>query len=340
MSQGGPPKRINLALQGGGAHGAFTWGVLDRLLEDEALEIVGVVGTSAGAMNAAVLAHGLARGGRPAARAALDRFWEAVADAALWSPLKPSPLDRLLSPGDMDLSPGWFWADALTRLFSPYQLNPLGLHPLRTILEAQLDLATLRRQERVRLFLCATNVRTCKIKVFQGPELSIEAVLASACLPFLFRAVEIDGEAYWDGGFMGNPPIFPLIYETDCEDVVIVQVNPIEIAEVPTTATAILDRMNEVAFNSSLMREMRAIAFVKKLLAEQHVPPGRYKDLKLHMIGAEAEMARLGYSSKLNAERDFLLWLKALGRARAEAFLTAHRDRLNVASSLEIERFL
>ena len=340
MNAGTPPKRINLALQGGGAHGAFTWGVLDRLLEDEALEIVGVVGTSAGAMNAAVLAHGLARGGRPAARAALDRFWEAVAAAALWSPLKPSPFDRLLSPGDMDLSPGWLWADSLTRLFSPYQLNPLGLHPLRAILLAQLDFEVLSSQDRIKLFVCATNVRTCKIKVFQGPELSIEAVLASACLPFLFRAVEIDGEAYWDGGFMGNPPIFPLIYETDCEDVVIVQVNPIEIAEVPTTASAILDRMNEVAFNSSLMREMRAIAFVKKLLAEQRVPPGRYKDLKLHMIAAEAEMARLGYSSKLNAERDFLLWLKALGRARAEAFLTAHRDRLNVASSLEIERFL
>ncbi len=340
MSAPGPPKRINLALQGGGAHGAFTWGVLDRLLEDAALELVGVVGTSAGAMNAVVLAHGLVAGGPAEARRALDRFWDAVADAALWSPLKPSLWDRLVSPGDMDTSPGWLWADALSRLFSPYQLNPLGFHPLRGILEREIDFAALRRQDRPRIFLCATNVRSGKIKVFTGSELSVDAVLASACLPFLYQAVEIDGEAYWDGGFMGNPPIFPLIYETDCEDVVIVQVNPIAVEEVPTTAAAILDRMNEVAFNSSLMREMRAIAFVKKLLAEHRVPPGRYKDLKLHMIGAEAEMARLGYSSKLNAERDFLLRLKELGRARAEAFLAAHRDRLNVESSLDITRFL
>lgn len=247
MSAGASCARVNLALQGGGSHGAFTWGVLDRLLEEDAIEIAGVVGTSAGAMNAVVLASGLLAGGRSGAREALDRFWEAVAAAGTWSPFKPSPFDRLVSEGDMDTSPAWIWADALSRLLSPYQLNPWGYHPLRPILEDQVDFAALRAQGRIAVFVAATDVRACKLEVFEKSRLTVEAVLASACLPFLFQAVEIGGSAYWDGGYMGNPPLEPLIDHTDCDDFLIVQINPLRIETVPTTAAAILDRMNEVA---------------------------------------------------------------------------------------------
>jgi NTE family protein len=336
-----PRKRINLALQGGGAHGAFTWGVLDRLLEDGRLDIVGICGTSAGAMNAAALAYGLARGGAAEAQAVLGRFWRSVADRGRFSPFQPTPLDRLVSVGDMDFSPSWLFYDALSRMVSPYVANPANYNPLAEVLDDVIDFEWLRRHCTVRLFVCATNVKTGKIRVFGSDEVSARAVMASACLPFLFQAVEIGGEHFWDGGFMGNPPLFPLIYHTDCEDVLIVQINPICVDEVPVTAQAIVDRMNELSFNSSLMREMRAIAFVKKLLAEERVPRGRYKDLRIHTVDAESEMRRLGYSSKLNAGSDFLGWLFELGRGRAAAFLDAHHDKIGVESSTDIvERFL
>jgi NTE family protein len=341
VNTGTPRKRINLALQGGGAHGAFTWGVLDRLLEDGRIEVVGVCGTSAGAMNAAALAYGLARGGPAEARAVLGRFWRSVADRGRFSPFQPTPLDRLVSVGDMDFSPSWLFYDALSRMVSPYVANPANYNPLAEVLDDVIDFDWLREHCTIRLFVCATNVKTGKIRVFGSGEVSAKAVMASACLPFLFQAVEIGGEHFWDGGFMGNPPLFPLIYQTNCEDVLIVQINPICVDEVPVSAQAIVDRMNELSFNSSLMREMRAIAFVKKLLAEQRVPHGRYKDLKIHTIDAESEMRRLGYSSKLNAGEDFLGWLFELGRGRAEAFLGAHHDKIGVESSTDIvERFL
>ena len=208
-------RKINLGLQGGGAHGAFTWGVLDRLFEDGRLDIEGIVGTSAGAMNAAVLATGLCRGGNEGARERLSAFWQATSEASRRGPIQPSPLDRWLSTGNLDFSPSWHFFDNLSRIVSPYQSNPLNYNPLRNILNGILDLEAIRSEEEVKLFLCATNVKTGRIKVFQGEELSIDAVLASACLPFLYQAVEIDGEHYWDGGYMGNPPIFPLIYHTD-----------------------------------------------------------------------------------------------------------------------------
>jgi NTE family protein len=331
-------KRINLALQGGGAHGAFTWGVLDRLLEDGRLEIAGICGTSAGAMNATALAYGLARGGPAEARAVLARFWALVAERARFSPIQPTPLDRLVSVGDMNFSPGWLFYDTLSRMVSPYVANPANYNPLAEVLDEIIDFAWLRQHNNVQLFVCATNVRTGKIKVFGCSEISAAAVMASACLPFLYRAVEVDGEHYWDGGFMGNPPIFPLIYETDCEDVVIVQINPIAVDEVPMTAQAIVDRMNELSFNSSLMREMRAIAFVQKLLAEQRVPRGRYKDVKIHTVEAEEAMRQLGYSSKLNASADFLRWLFELGRERAGLFLDAHYEKIGIESSTDIAK--
>ena len=338
-----PRPRLNLALQGGGAHGAFTWGVLDRLLEDGRLAIEGISGTSAGAMNAAVLAYGLARGGNEGAREALTAFWEKVAKAAAVSPIKPSPLDRWLSVGNMDFSPSWIAFDNLTRMLSPYEFNPLNINPLRTVLCDVVDFAWLGEQcahQVVKLFLCATNVKTSKIHVFKGREISADAVLASACLPFLFHTVEIDGEAYWDGGYMGNPPIFPLIYETASSDVLLVQINPVNIDEVPKRAHDIMDRVNEVSFNSSLMRELRTIAFVTRLIDEGRLDMERYKRLNMHAIEAEEQLAEFTVSSKLNADRGFLRWLFALGRDRAEAWLEAHVEKVGRQSSLDLQRFL
>ena len=258
--------RINIALQGGGAHGAFTWGVLDRLLEDGRLLIDGISGTSAGAMNAAVLAYGLARGGPPAARAALDEFWRRTSAASAYSPMQPSWFDRWIGNGGMEWSPAYFVFDTLTRFFSPYQLNPMNTNPLRDGLNAVVDFDVLRRAQDVKLFLCATNVRSGRISVFETHEIGPEAVLASACLPFLFQAVEIDGEHYWDGGYMGNPVLFPLFYQTDTRDVVVVMVNQIRRDKLPRTPVEIADRVNEISFNSSLMREMRAVEFVSRML--------------------------------------------------------------------------
>jgi NTE family protein len=334
-------KSINLALQGGGSHGAFAWGVLDRLLEDERIDIEGVVGTSAGAMNAAVLSYGLTIGGNEGARAKLREFWTKVGEVARYSPLQPSWLDRTTSPGNMDHSPLWFMFDAMTRFMSPYQFNPLNSHPLRDVLMEVVDFDRLRRESKVRLFTCAANVKSGRIRVFECHEMCIEAVLASACLPFMFQAVEVDGEHYWDGGYMGNPPIFPLIYNCASRDVLLVMINPIVVDEVPKTAQAIFDRINTLSFNSSLMREMRAINFVTKLVDSGFDDGGRLKRMFIHCVDAEDEMRKLGVSSKLNAQWDFLMWLHELGRSRAGAFLDRHYDKIGRESSTDIgARFL
>jgi NTE family protein len=340
----GTKKRLNLGLQGGGSHGAFTWGVLDRLLEVDEIEVVATSGTSAGAMNAAVMAYGLAIGGKAGARACLADFWQRVGEAARCSPLQPSPIDRWLGIGNMDWSPGWHAYDNLSRLLSPYELNPAGINPLRDVLEAVVDFTALAahcQRRRVRLYLTATNVLTGRLKVFEGEEIGIDAVMASACLPWLFQAVEVGGEHYWDGGYSGNPPIFPLIYGTDCTDVLIIQINPVNIERVPTTARAILDRVNTLSFNASLMREMRAIDFVGRLIDEERLDERRYKRLNIHAIDAEDVLRNLGVSSKVNADAAFLDWLFALGRERCGRFLDAHFDKIGVSSSTDIrERFL
>ncbi|MGI9506710.1 MAG: patatin-like phospholipase family protein [Geminicoccaceae bacterium] len=335
--RGAKPRRINLGLQGGGAHGAFTWGVLDRLLEDGRLEIEGIVGTSAGAMNAVVAAAGLQQAGREGARERLRAFWQATSEAARRGPIQPSPLDRWLSTGNLDYSPSWHFFDGLSRVLSPYQANPLNINPLRDVLNDVVDFDAVRASKRIKLFLCATNVRTGRIKVFMNDEIGIDAVLASACLPFMYQAVEIDGEHYWDGGYMGNPPIFPLIYNTDCPDVLIIQINPINIPAVPRTAQEIFDRINTLSFNSSLMREMRAIGFVTKLIDEGRLDPDGYKRLNVHTIDAEVDMARLSVSSKLNADASFLATLFDLGRERASHWLDAHFDDVGIRSSTDIE---
>ena len=334
-------KTVNLALQGGGSHGSFAWGVLDRLLESGRIEIEGIVGTSAGAMNAAVTAYGLTIGGNEGARAMLRKFWTTVSGKARQSMLQPSWLDALVKPGSLDFSPGYLMLDMMTRMLSPYQLNPTNMNPLRDALVEVIDFEVLRHSERVKLYLCASNVMTGRIRVFEKHEVSPEAVLASACLPFLFQAVEIDGEHYWDGGYMGNPPLFPLIYNCQCRDVLLVMINPIRIKEVPKTAQQIFDRINTLSFNSSLMREMRAIQFVTGLIDRGFDDDGRLKRMYLHAIDAEEEMADLGVSSKLNASWDFVTRLFALGRKHGDRFLDQHYDKLGRESSVDIpSRFL
>jgi NTE family protein len=328
-------KTINLALQGGGSHGAFAWGALDRILEDGRIAVEGIVGTSAGAMNAVVTAYGLTLGGNEGARRALASFWGAVADAGAWSIMQPSFLDRLISPGSLDYSPGWVLLDTLSRVWSPYQMNPANYHPLREILQEQIDFERLSRSDKVKLFVCASNVFTNRLHVFDLHDISVDAVVASGCIPSVFQAVEINGEYFWDGGYMGNPPIFPLIYNCESTDVVLIMVNP------PQTAQAILDRINTLSFNSSLMREMRAINFVNRLVEGGFDDGGRLKKMLIHCIDAEDEMSRLGVSSKLNVGREFLGWLFDLGRKRADLFLCDHFDKIGRNSSISIEqRFL
>jgi NTE family protein len=330
-------KTVTLALQGGGAHGAFTWGVLDRLLEEERINIEGISATSAGAMNATVFTYGYASGGRDGAKAALAQFWKSISFAAMRSPLQPSWLDRMIGDHSLRFSPAFVMIDIVTRLCSPYELNPFNRNPLKDLLEEVVDFTALRRSDcPIKLFLTATNVRTGKVKVFERREIDAPHVLASSCLPFLFQAVEIEGEHYWDGGYMGNPAIFPLIYNCQSRDIVIVHVNPVEREEIPCTAMEILNRVNEITFNSSLMREMRAISFVTKLIDERAIDENRLKRLYIHSISADEVMKKFGVSSKLNADWSFLKHLHAAGRQYADAWIEESFDRLGVESTVDI----
>ena len=330
---------VNLALQGGGAHGAFTWGVLDRLLEDERIDFEGISATSAGAMNACVLAYGMTVGGREGAKTALANFWRRISHAAAFSPLQPSPIDKLMGLRTLEFSPTFLFFDMMTRLMSPYQFNPLNLNPLRRVLVQTVDFESLRHSRcKVKLFLSATNVRTGKIKVFDNDEIGPDAVLASACLPFMFQAVEIDGEAYWDGGYMGNPAIFPLIYGCDSRDVIVVHINPIMREDLPRTAAEILNRINEISFNSSLMREMRAISFVTHLIDDGEADATNLKRMLVHGIANEKAMSELSVASKLNADWEFLTYLKDVGRAAAEEWIGASFDRLGMETTIDLHQ--
>jgi NTE family protein len=330
----GETKFINLALQGGGAHGAFTWGVLDRLLEDDRIGFDGVSATSAGAMNATVFAFGVARGGREGANKALTEFWRRISHAAMKSPLQPTLLDRLLGDHSKAQSRGFVFSELLTRLFLPYEFNPLNQNPLRQVLLDSVDFAALSPTTcPIKLYLAATNVRTGKIKVFDNSEIGVDAVLASACLPFLFQAVEIDGEAYWDGGYAGNPPI----YNCSSSDVLIVQLSPMRREELPQSATEILNRVNEISFNSSLLREMRAIRFVTRLIDDGTVVNGSLRRMRIHCVAADDVISQLSVASKLETDWDFLTSLRDTGRERAEHWLDAHFDCLGVQSTVDLE---
>ncbi|MGF6920671.1 patatin-like phospholipase family protein [Paraburkholderia sp. 40] len=334
----GGQKPIALALQGGGAHGAFAWGVLDRLLEDGRLAVEGVSATSAGAMNAAVLAHGLMQGGPEGARTALRDFWHDISRAAeINNPFRKLPWEKFLHDGyTLDRSPMYLMTDMMLRMLSPYQFNPLNLNPLRDVLEQHVDFDALRKHCPIHLYLSATNVETGKVRVFSGEDMSARAVLASACLPFLFQAVEINGEHYWDGGYVGNPAIYPLIYNCGTNDVVIVHINPIVRRGVPRTSGEILNRINEVSFNSSLMRELRAISFVTRLIDDGKIARGAMKQMLIHSIRSDETMSALGVSSKLNADWDFLCFLHDKGRAEADAWLSANYEALGQRSSIDI----
>jgi NTE family protein len=330
-------KHINLALQGGGAHGAFTWGVLDGLLEEPRIEVEGVSATSSGAMNAVAMAHGLTIGGREGAREALENFWQRVARTArLFRPLQSSPTDGLIHNHGRENSSAHLLFEVVSRFLSPYQLNPFNYNPLRQLLGRVVDFERLRQGSAIKLFLSATNVRTGKVKVFTDREITADCVLASACLPFLYQAVEVDGERYWDGGYMGNPALFPLIYSCESRDILVVHINPMERAEVPTTAREIMNRVDEISFNSSLMREMRAVAFVTKLIDDGKLGQGDAKRMLIHAICAGDVMRCLGVASKLNADGEFLRQLHALGRERAQAWIDRHFDDLGARSTVDI----
>lgn len=338
MAEKAPAPPLNLALQGGGSHGAFTWGVLDALLEDGGFVLEGISGTSAGAMNAVALAHGFSqaalqhkdaaeahRAGCALARESLTRLWEGVGamGSLMWGvPLQGNPLLGMMSQ--------WL---------SPYQTNPLGINPLRGLLERVVDFDALchaRRASVPKVFVCATNVRTGRGEIFSGARLSADAVMASACLPLMFKAVPIGGEHYWDGGFSGNPALYPLIYQTQCADVLLVQINPIEHRDLPDTAQEIMERMNEVTFNASLLGELRAIDFVRRLLAEGRLDPQHYKSMRMHRIDGGSVLAPFGDASKMRADMGFVRQLFQLGRTEGERWLHRHRRDVGVQHTLHL----
>jgi len=328
-------KLVNLALQGVGSHGAVTWGVLDRLLEEERLALDGISATSAGAVNAVVLAYGLSVGGREGAKTALSRYWRRMSAMASASIFQPSLLDKMSGKFGLDHSPGYLFVDMLSQFFSPYLLNPLNYNPLKNLLDEVVDFERLRRHPVVKLFLCATNVRSGKVTIFGSEELRSDHVLASSCQPLMMHAVEINGEHFWDGGFMGNPAIFPVIYGCEARDIILIHLTPTERPENPTTSRAILSRMQEVAFNSSLMREMRVVAFVTKLIDDGNIAGG--KRILIHSIDGEDVIGPLSNSSKMNSDWDFLLHLHKIGRERADQWLKSNFNRVGVETTVDLK---
>jgi NTE family protein len=333
-------KPITLALQGGGSHGAMTWGVLDRLLEDKRLAIRAISGTSAGAMNAVALADGMAKGGREGAREALTTFWKSVSDAARFSPIQRSPFDRLMGNYSLDTSPSYLFFEGLNRMFSPYELNPMGINPLRGLLDEMINFERVNAQTDLTVHVTATNVRTGRSRVFGPGDVTTEAVLASACLPQMFPAIEIDGEAYWDGGFSGNPALYPLLTSPVAPDILVVQINPIVRAELPRSARDIMNRVNEISFNSSLVKELRAIGLMQRVAAERGIDLGVYTHTYLHLIHTDIEVKDLVASSKLNAEWGYLRLLFDLGRDWANSWLEENFEAIGNRSTLDLDELV
>jgi len=329
-------KRINLALQGGGAHGAFTWGVLDHLLEDGRLTIDGISGASAGAVNAVILADGLARGGADAARQRLAEFWRAASFDGALPASQRAVMDRLMSfiPGVG--APMQAWVDAWSRFLSPYDLNPLNINPLKDLIERFVDFDAIRKCDDLRLFVSATNVHTGQLRVFSRREIAADAVMASAALPHVFRAVEIEGVPYWDGGYTANPPIFPLLNGKHSPDVLVVQINPLMRRTTPTSSKDILHRINEITFNSSLASEMRVIEFISQLLdrGELTSPSGEYRPIHMHRI-VLGEHKPLAAGSRLNNDFDFFETLHRAGKRAARRFLDAHYKDIGLRGTIE-----
>ncbi len=334
-------KPVHLALQGGGAHGAFTWGVLDRLLEERRIEIDAISGTSAGAMNAVVLVSGYQKGGREGARAALENFWRAVSRDGRLSPIQRGLMDRLLGNWSLDKNPFFLAMDVAARFVSPYDFNPFNINPLRDVLEREVDFDALRKSRDIKVFISATNVHTGKVRVFQGKEITADAVMASACLPFLFKAVEIDGTPYWDGGYVGNPPLFPFFRSGEGGDILLVQTNPVVREETPQSARDILNRMNEIVFNASLASEFRAINYVNRMLGSKLLRRLTGKvtpEIRLHRIASGDEFLDMTSSSKFNVDWSFFQHLRDFGRIAADDFLKKNYRSIGKRSTLDLRK--
>jgi len=333
-------KKINLALQGGGAHGAFTWGVLDQILDDGRLTIEGISGSSAGAINAVMLADGLARGGPAEAKKRLAEFWRGASLGGDLPPLQRAVVERLFSFLPLEGTPMQAWFNALARYLSPYDLNPLNINPLKELIERFVDFEAVRNCSSLALFVSATNVHTGRLRIFPREKITADVVMASACLPFLFRAVEIEGEPYWDGGYLANPPIFPFFYYTESEDVLIVQINPLERKEVPTSTKEIMNRINEITFNSSLMAEFRAIEFVDRLIDQgklvRGIGAGHYRRVNAHRIVLDREGKQLTSETKLSTDYDFFEMLRLSGKRAARRFLDAHFADIGARSTFDL----
>ena len=329
---------VDLALQGGGSHGAFTWGVLDRLLEEPSLQFDGISGTSAGAMNAVVMASGLMQGGSEGARVALEEFWRHVADAARWSPLRRGPMEILTGNWTLDYSPVFAAIEFASQVMSPYDTSLRASNTLTKILAASVDFAHLVDAP-IKLFVTATNVRTGRGRIFRNAELTPDVLLASACVPTMFQAVEIDGEPYWDGGYSGNPSMAPLVRECTASDTILIQINPIERLGTPRTAREIQNRLNEISFNATLLKELKASALLRQVADAGTGEGAAWANMRIHRISS-AVMLELGYSSKLLTEWPFFTMLRDEGRKSATAFLEAHRTDLGVRSTLDLDAML
>ena len=341
VSAPGDPKkkRINLALQGGGAHGAFTWGVLDELLGDGRIEIEGISGTSAGAVNAVMVADGLARGGPEEARKRLAEFWRAVSRDGELSTMHRAVADRLFSLLPMTGAPIQNWFGAVSRYLSPYDLNPLNINPLKGLVDRLVDFDAVRKSP-LQLFIAATNVNTGRLRVFARDKIDATAVMASAALPLVFHAGEIDGAPYWDGGYTANPPIYPFFRTTQTEDVLVVQINPVTRTGTPKSSQEIINRVNEITFNASLLAEYRAIEFVSRLIDQGRLPrgtgPGEYRRINVHRIDLGFIGKKLTPASRLNTDFDFFEMLHRAGRRAARRFLGTHFDDIGVRSTLDL----
>ncbi len=330
-----PAKSISLALQGGGAHGAFTWGVLERLLEDERIRIDGISGTSAGAINAAVLADGYHKNGPTGATEALKKFWRTMSAYGSFNPYHTGSLNPMVSAWPQTL----IWLDMLSHVASPYQLNPLNINPLKEVLTKTIDFDCLRHCSEIRLFVSATNIRTNRLRIFTNKELNVDTLLASACLPQIHHTVEIDGEYYWDGGFTGNPVLEPLVNDCDANDILIVQINPTHRDDIPVTAQEISDRLNEITFNSNLMREIRHIAEITRLIEAGVVTDPRFHRTYFHIVHANEEMKQFAMHTKYDTAWPFLKTLRTIGRRESDTWLKANFDTLGKRSSLSIQEW-
>jgi NTE family protein len=337
-------KSINLALQGGGSHGAFTWGVLDALLADGRIAIDGISGASAGAVNAVALSSGWAKGlaagtdPRQAARDSLARVWGEIARAGTLNSAQQKFFNTLWGGLPAELAPANIWASAMRSMFSPYQTNPLDLNPLRDILDREIDFAGLGRHGAPKVFVSATHVNTGKAEIFSGKRVTSQAVMASACLPMLFKAVEIDGKAYWDGGYSVNPAMTPLIEHCDSADILLVQINPLKRDHTPQTPGEIVDRVNELTFNASLLTQMRAIDFINGLIEDGWLQGTRCRSIRLHRVDGGEEIAGYAASSRTSADAALLEKLFDLGRSTGQHWLKRHYEDLGNSSTVNIRR--